>query len=200
MHLHLIRFTMSCLVDCRKGLKGGNTLEKRKTFSFRENQINFKNSWNLRLAFRSIQGFPAGCVKTMETRENSHTMGKRNLQRFTDYTSISLAGVCIVHCFIVPLLLVLAPVGALFVFEEVFHELLLTLVIPASLLAVLLGCSHHRDSTVFLLAALGLTFLLIGGFSAEESKETILTLAGSFIMIIAHVRNFRLSNKPACRH
>lgn len=136
----------------------------------------------------------------METRETSYTMGKGSLQRFTDYTSISLAGICIVHCFMVPLLLVLSPVGALFLFEEIFHEILLPLVIPLSFLAVLFGCRHHRDFTVFLLAALGLAFLLVGVFSAEESRETILTVIGSFIMIIAHVRNFRLCNKPACRH
>lgn len=136
-------------------------------------------------------------MKTVESREASRAMGKKNLQRFTDYTSISLAGICIVHCFMVPLLLVLSPVGALFVFEEIFHELLLPLVIPASFLAILLGCRHHRDPTVLLLAALGLAFLLVGVFSTEESKETVLTLIGSFIMIIAHVRNFRLCNKQA---
>ena len=126
-------------------------------------------------------------------------MNQVRIQRLTDYTSISLAGICAIHCFFTPVALILFPVvGSTFVFEEIFHELMLFLVIPASVVAMFLGCRRHKDFGVIMLGGVGLYFLLVGAFAATGYVESILTLIGAFIMISGHLRNFRLCRKDGC--
>jgi len=128
-------------------------------------------------------------------------MNQVKIQRFTDYTSISLAGICVVHCFLTPVVLILFPVvSSTLVFEEVFHELMLFMVIPASVVAMFLGCRRHKDFSVIMLGGVGLYFLLVGAFAVTGYLESILTLIGAFIMISGHLRNFRLCRKDGCGH
>lgn len=128
-------------------------------------------------------------------------MNQVKIQRLTDYTSISLAGICVVHCFLTPVALILFPVvGSTLVFEEVFHELMLFMVIPASVVAMFLGCRRHKDFSVIMLGGVGLYFLLVGAFAVTGYLESILTLIGAFIMISGHLRNFRLCREDSCEH
>ncbi len=128
-------------------------------------------------------------------------MNQVRIRRFTDYTSISLAGICVVHCFLTPVALILFPVvGSTFVAEEVFHELMLFLVIPASVVAIFLGCRRHKDFNVIMLGILGLGFLLAGAFVATGYQEYAFTFIGAFILISGHLRNFRLCRKYCCDH
>ncbi len=128
-------------------------------------------------------------------------MNQVRIQKLTDYTSISLAGICVVHCFLMPVALILFPVvGSTFVVEETFHEMMLFLVIPASVVALFLGCRHHKDFNVIMLGILGLSFLLAGAFVATGYGEYILTFIGAFIIISGHLRNFRLCRKDGCDH
>lgn len=129
------------------------------------------------------------------------TINQLRIQRLTDYTSISLAGLCVVHCFLTPVVLILFPVlGSTLVFQEVFHELMLFLVIPASVVAMFLGCRRHKDFNVIMLGILGLGFLLAGAFAVPGYGEYILTFIGAFVMISGHLRNFRLCRKSCCDH
>lgn len=124
------------------------------------------------------------------------------LRRFTDYTSMSLAVLCAVHCFLTPLVLILFPIlGSTFFFEEIFHELMILLVIPASVVALFLGCRRHKDFNVVMLVVLGLCLLLVGAFAAEEGyQELAFTFAGAFVVLSGHLRNFRLCRKHCCDH
>lgn len=127
-------------------------------------------------------------------------MNQVRLQKLTDYTSISLAGACVVHCFIAPGALILFPVvGATTVFEQIFHELLLLLIIPLSSVAIFLGCRRHKDFGVVAIGVAGLCFLLAGAFATEAHEEP-LTITGSLVMILGHLRNFSLCRKAGCCH
>jgi len=128
-------------------------------------------------------------------------MNQIKLQKFADYTSMSLVGICAVHCFLTPVALILFPVlGLTFLSEEIFHELMLLLVIPASVIAIFLGCRRHKDFNGIMLGALGLCFLLVGAFAAEGYWESVLTLIGAFTMVSGHLRNFRRCRKDGCEH
>lgn len=128
-------------------------------------------------------------------------MNQAKIQRFTDYTSISLAGLCAAHCFLTPAALILFPVvGSTFLSEEIFHELMLLLVVPASVIAIFLGCRRHKDLNVIMLGVLGLCFLLVGAFAATGYEESVLTFIGAFIMVSGHLRNFRLCREDGCEH
>lgn len=126
-------------------------------------------------------------------------MNQVKIQRLTDYTSLSLAGICAIHCFLTPVALIFFPVvGSTLLFEELFHELILFLVIPASVVAMFLGCRRHKDFSVIMLGFVGLYFLIIGAFAATGYVESILTLIGALIMASGHLRNFRLCRKDDC--
>ena len=128
-------------------------------------------------------------------------MSQLRLQRLTDYASMSLAGICAVHCFLAPVALILFPVmGSAFLFREIFHELMLLVVIPSSTAAMFLGCRRHKDVYVAFLGVCGLCLLVAGAFGAEGYLETALTLAGVFVMLFGHARNFRLCGRDGCRH
>ncbi len=128
-------------------------------------------------------------------------MSQLRLQRLTDYASMSLAGICAVHCFLTPVALILFPVmGSAFLFREIFHELMLLVVIPSSTAAMFLGCRRHKDVYVAFLGVCGLCLLVAGAFGAEGYLETALTLAGVFVMLFGHARNFRLCGRDGCRH
>ena len=128
-------------------------------------------------------------------------MSQLRLQRLTDYASISLAGICAVHCFLTPVALILFPVmGSAFLFRELFHELMLLLVIPSSSVAIFLGCRRHKDVYVAFLGVCGLCLLVAGAFGADGYRETALTLAGAFVMLFGHARNFWLCDRDGCQH
>lgn len=127
-------------------------------------------------------------------------MNQAGFQKLTDYMSISIAGACLVHCLLAPVALILFPVvGATAIFEEVFHELLLMLIIPLSAVAIFLGCRRHKDFGVIVLGATGLCLLLVGAFALETYEEP-LTITGSLLMIFGHLRNFRFCRKADCCH
>ena len=128
-------------------------------------------------------------------------MDQTRIQKLTDYTSLFFAGVCAVHCFAVPVALILFPVvgsAVAFEFEEVFHEMMLFAVIPVSTIAVLLGCRRHKDLSVIALVVLGLCFILVGIFATTGYMEYVLAFIGAFIMILGHLRNFRLCRQDGC--
>ena len=127
-------------------------------------------------------------------------MSQLRLQRLTDYASISLAGICAVHCLLAPVALILFPVmGSAFLFSEFFHELMVLVVIPSSFVAMFLGCRRHKDVYVAFLGVCGLCLLVAGAFGAEGYLETALTLAGAFVMVFGHARNFWLCSRDGCR-
>lgn len=128
---------------------------------------------------------------------------RTGLQRPLDVVAISISGLCIVHCLLTPLALILFPVvtGTLFA-DESFHQLLLWLILPTSSIAMWLGCRQHKDLRVLLMGIIGVSFLLfafmLGHDWFGEWGERILTVIGGLIMAAGHVRNYRLCRQQRC--
>jgi MerC mercury resistance protein len=126
------------------------------------------------------------------------------VSRRLDQVAIAMSGVCAVHCLLGPLLTVLAPavLASLGVSDEVFHVLLLALVLPTSAGALALGCRRHRDGGVVALGALGLGALglavILGHDALGEPSERGFTLAGAVVVAAAHARNFQLCRRDRC--
>ncbi|GAA5317521.1 MAG: hypothetical protein AseanaTS_27260 [Candidatus Pelagadaptatus aseana] len=126
-----------------------------------------------------------------------------NIQAFADKTAISLSFVCVVHCLAVPVLLVLLPsLMAFNLGDEAFHNWLLVAVVPASVLALAMGCKKHRQLRVLMLGGLGLAILLsvpvLGHDFLGETGEKILTLVGAMIIAVGHWFNHRLCQTSQC--
>ena len=114
-----------------------------------------------------------------------------------DKTAIALSVICIVHCTVLPVLLILLPpVSAFLSFnDELFHLWLLAAVIPISLLAIMTGYVHHKNGHVIMIGLLGLTLLILAVVFGHDILggygEVVLTIAGSVVIAYSHYQNFR---------
>ena len=123
-----------------------------------------------------------------------------NLQTASDKAAISLSVLCMVHCLLLPLLVVLLPsIAALPLQDEVFHIWMVIAVVPISAYALTMGCKKHKRYLMLLVGAVGLLILSIVAFFGHdllgEELEKMGTLVGALIIAIAHVWNFRSCRK-----
>jgi hypothetical protein len=126
-----------------------------------------------------------------------------------DGVAMSLAGICGIHCLLMPVLLITFPLlGSSFFSHGAFHLWMLAAVLPTTGLAILLGCRKHKDFLVFLLSICGFALLCFAAFGHGHdhthgatatgqwlSHENILTSLGGLIMVSGHMRNFLLCRK-----
>jgi hypothetical protein len=117
--------------------------------------------------------------------------------KFLDRTAIGLSLLCLVHCLMLPIAIVLLPlIGVGLLGDHSFHQVLLLLVVPVSLAGIGLGFPHHKDVPVLLLGTGGMVVLLIvaiyGHTILPLAYEPWLTTLGGLTLAVAHFRNFRL--------
>ena len=139
-----------------------------------------------------------------------------------DRLGMGLAFICAVHCLLTPILVITLPLLATtFWTDQQFHLWMLALVAPLTGISMFLGCRNHQDKVIILLAVLGLCFLISGiscGFldshhghvHAHHSFlpagifphgwESLLTTLGGGLLVVAHIRNYRLCRKTSCSH
>ena len=127
------------------------------------------------------------------------------LSMLLDRASIGLSVICVLHCFATPILLAFAPsLLALPVADEKFHAVLIFLILPASLVALTLGCRRHGDMSVVYWGCGGLVVLLgtlvLGHDLLGDSGEKIMTVFGSGLVVIGHTLNFRACRASTCQH
>ena len=127
------------------------------------------------------------------------------LSMLLDRTSIGLSVICVLHCFATPILLAFAPsLLALPVADEKFHAVLIFLILPASLVALTLGCRRHGDMSVVYWGCGGLVVLLgtlvLGHDLLGDAGEKIMTVFGSGLVVIGHTLNFRACRASTCQH
>jgi hypothetical protein len=130
-------------------------------------------------------------------------MRKDTAQRPLDCLAIALSGLCIVHCLLTPVALVLFPVlAATSVADEQFHRLLFGLVLPASLVALALGCRRHKDRLVLCLGMIGLVLLMLTALGGHailgERGERWSTVLGGVTVALGHLRNHGLCRRHTC--
>ena len=131
-------------------------------------------------------------------------MGKLT-QSFLDRLSISFSAICAMHCAFFPLMLAVFPsITIISVDDQVFHEVLVGLVLPSSMIAAYLGCSRHKDRMALFGIGLGLaTFVITANFGHEllgEKGERATTIVAATILAWSHWRNFSLCRKDSCSH
>ncbi len=106
----------------------------------------------------------------------------------SDLLGTVLSGVCMVHCVSMPALMSAAPAAASVLGG--FHPVLLGAVALVALWAFWPGFRVHRRLEVVVLAGLGFSLLAVAALAFEESVlETVLSLGGAALMMVAHLRN-----------
>ncbi|MEZ4872980.1 MAG: MerC domain-containing protein [Bdellovibrionales bacterium] len=115
--------------------------------------------------------------------------------QFWDKIGVFVSSLCIVHCLIFPLMMVIFPSLALVLGFDVDHThmLLLVFLVPAAFFAIYSGYKVHGEKRPLYAMALGFAFVLFGtlhGFGWVPHKlEPVLVLIGSVIMVRAHFIN-----------
>lgn len=120
----------------------------------------------------------------------------KQIQEITDKASIGLSFVCVIHCLILPILIILSPSLAIIPSDnETFHLVILIAVIPISLIALITGFKKHKQKSILISGLVGMTILVLAVILEDviesEYAEVILTTIGAMIMMIAHLKNYQ---------
>lgn len=116
--------------------------------------------------------------------------------KWLDMLAIGASAACLVHCLFLPLLFAVLPsVSRLLNLPEGLHLGAFLLAIPASAFAMRTGYRQHGIVHPALLGGLGLVLLGVGALGGMRLLvETGLTVIGSVLLAIAHLRNWRLQS------
>ena len=114
-----------------------------------------------------------------------------------DRAAICFSSLCILHCLLLPLLLVAYPIGILVTLsDEIFHQIMVSVALPLSLVSLYVGYGHHKQNQLIVIGGMGSVVLMlplvVPHEAISESGETWLTVSGALILCLAHVVNFRL--------
>jgi hypothetical protein len=119
------------------------------------------------------------------------------LINMADRSAIVLSMLCVVHCLLLPVILIMLPTvtSLAFLGDERFHLWLLFAVIPISGFAVILGYFHHQSWFVIIIASTGMAILvlvaLLGHEVFGEQGEIMASVLGSVFVAYGHIKNFR---------
>ncbi len=117
-----------------------------------------------------------------------------------DRLGVAASALCMVHCIALPVLFALLPAMAAYDgIADSTHVVFGVLLVAISLFAFIPGYRLHHAREVPAYAVSGLALVLVGAFGVHElagdSGEFILTVAGSVLLILAHLRN-----RALCAH
>ena len=124
------------------------------------------------------------------------------MQKIIDNLGITISSVCAVHCVLLPAIFIIAPYS--FLASHEFHEALIYFILPCAAVAFTLGCRKHGDIKVAIMGSFGIillasSILLHEVFHSEEHSEelttVLITVAGSIMLILSHLRNRKLCLK-----
>ena len=124
------------------------------------------------------------------------------MQKIIDNLGITISSVCAIHCVFLPAIFIIAPYS--FLASHEFHEALIYFILPCAAIAFTLGCRKHGDIKVALMGTFGIillasSILFHDIFHSEEHSEelmtVLITVAGSIMLILSHLRNRKLCLK-----
>ncbi|WP_293620732.1 MerC domain-containing protein [Salinisphaera sp.] len=122
-----------------------------------------------------------------------------------DKAAVVLSGLCLVHCLALPVVVALFPVFGFTVVEHgTFHQLILIVVIPTTVVALGAGYRRHRRHVVPFFGTLGVLALVMAAFGAHalgaDMLERATTVVGGLLIAVAHIQNFRYARAGHCPH
>ena len=121
------------------------------------------------------------------------------MQKIIDNLGITISSVCAIHCVLLPMIFLIAPYS--FLASHEFHETLIYFILPCAFIAFVLGCRRHKDIKVAVMGALGIMLLgsallmhdiLHSNQHSEEFTTVLITVCGSILLVISHLRNRKL--------
>ena len=108
-----------------------------------------------------------------------------------DRTGIILSGLCAVHCLLGIVLVSVLGLGGQALLTPAIHEIGLGLAILVGTVTLGLGVLRHGQVAPIVIGAAGILLMAGGLVSPHGLQEALLTIAGVFLVAIAHIRNLR---------
>ena len=108
---------------------------------------------------------------------------EKKLTNYLNYTGGLVSGLCIIHCLLLPFLLLAAPIYLQGIGEEWIHKVMLVLAIVVSA-PILIW--QGNDQTKYI-GIFGILTLIVGFFMPTEVLEKVVTTIGSSALIVGHV-------------
>ena len=120
-------------------------------------------------------------------------------QMTSDKLAISLSAACVIHCLFAPTLIIFAYSFLSFSVEsELIHYIILTLALPISGLALVLGYRNHKVLSFLIIGITGLSLMLLAILLSEGTSEKVLTVIGSCTVAYAHYKNHKVCKELEC--
>lgn len=112
-----------------------------------------------------------------------------NSRRTLDGWAISLSGLCLAHCLLLPAAAAALPLLGAWTRSELVHLLFALVAAPLSGLALLGG--ERKPVLLLALAGSGVMLLAAGVFTPWPWAHTPVTVLGSLLLVAAHIWNWR---------
>jgi predicted neutral ceramidase superfamily lipid hydrolase len=125
--------------------------------------------------------------------------------KWLDIASMSLSGLCVIHCLALPFVIVALPFLGIFANNDWVHPILVIIAAPLSLWAII-SSSAWRKWKISLLVAAGITLLALAAFvPGLSANEVTLSVIGALCIAAAHALNYlhhkaRHEHNASCGH
>ena len=112
--------------------------------------------------------------------------------RSLDATAIGLSTLCVAHCLALPILASSLPLTGIWFQAEWVHWAFVAMAAPISILALNFSPQARPSPSLLILTLLGIMALVAGVLGgSDRAWETSFTIAGSLMLIGAHILNWR---------
>jgi hypothetical protein len=123
---------------------------------------------------------------------------QEHVRRHADLAGAAASGICLIHCLLMPVLVSCIPGFVAYIPGNAgFHHTLAAVVVLLGTAAFVPGYRLHRRKALLALVTTGISLVLVVAWSGDalnSALELILSLAGSSMLIGAH-----LLNRSFCR-
>lgn len=136
-------------------------------------------------------------LKHSHRHETADNMSGSSKLLSLDALGICASALCLVHCAVMPFIVLLLPAfGSALLKDDRTHYLLAFFVTTFCLLAIVPGYRRHSNKLVLLTMLSGLALVLFATFAVDmtfgESWEVPLITLGNLLVVGAHISNRRL--------
>jgi hypothetical protein len=119
----------------------------------------------------------------------------QDVRMMWDKIGVSLSGLCLIHCLVLPLVAAVMPWLGGVIEDERIHLLFAAVTVPVALIAFIPGYLRHRRRSVLALGLVGAALLLLGSVGHDvvgHDWEHTVTVLGGMSLVAGHLLNFRL--------
>ncbi|GAB2702523.1 MerC domain-containing protein [Aliiglaciecola sp. 3_MG-2023] len=124
-------------------------------------------------------------------------MINNKLLTLADRSAITLSTLCVIHCLLSPIILLVLPTltSLAILDDEHLHIWLLYGVVPISIFAITFGYVHQRSMPILITALIGLVILVLAGALGHdvfgETGEAVASVIGAALVGFGHLQNLK---------